>query len=64
MNYNWKIYDSVKAWFEENEQKKITDKEIDKMSKYEVLSIFLEWEGIFGYTDAIASLIDDAWDIR
>lgn len=60
--YNWKIYDSVKAWFEENENKKLSNAEINKMSKYEILDIFLEWEGIIGYTDALGSLIDDLFD--
>ena len=56
------IYDRIKAWYEENEGKKITDEEIDKMSKYEILTTFLEWEGIIGYDSAIGSLIPDLWD--
>lgn len=62
MKYDWKIYNSLKNYFLENENKVITDEEIDKMSKYEILSIFLEWEGIIGYESAIGSLIPDLWD--
>lgn len=62
MKYDWRIYHSVKAWYEENEEKVPTDEEIDKMSKYDILDIFLEWEGIIGYTTAIGSLIPDLFD--
>lgn len=62
MKYDWRIYYSIKAWYKENEGKIIKDEEIDKMSKYEILDIFLEWEGIIGYTATIGSLIPDLFD--
>ena len=56
--YRFHIYKDVKEWFLENDGREITDEEIDDMSKRDVLEYYLQWNGIFGYTSDIVSIME------
>lgn len=56
MKYSKSVYDGIKEgagiW-----DGTITDDDIDKMKRSEVLERWLQWEGIRGYTDAILLIV-------
>lgn len=58
MKYSTRIYNIVKEHAEWNGYGIITDSDIDKLTRKEVLRRFLEWEGILGYTETILSILD------
>lgn len=51
--YTPHIYSAVKEWYKCNKGEIINSYEIDELPVIEVLSIYLEWEGIIGYTNQI-----------
>lgn len=56
--YRYNIYQDVKEFFKENYDDEITSKDIDEMPKDKVLKYYLEWNGIFGYTNDIVNIME------
>lgn len=56
-HYPYFAVSSVKKWFMHNADG-ISEDEISRMEPSEVLSHFLEWEGIIGYTTTIDQLMN------
>lgn len=58
--YRYNIYDDVREYVKENFGEDITDEDIDKMSRDDVLRYWLEWNGIIGYTSYILNIVDSS----
>ena len=58
MKYRASVYDDVKDFFKENYDQEITNDDVDNMSRSEVLSHWLNWNGIIGYTRTILDILD------
>lgn len=57
MNKN--VIESVQEFLKENYDLDLTEIEITRnYSKYEILDMYLGWEGIYGYTNDIYSIFD------
>lgn len=57
MKYTSTVYDSVKDYYFENFNETLTNYDIDKMDRGDVLSAFLTWEGIIGYDFLIKKIM-------
>lgn len=57
-DYPINVVRDVIDYFAENNGTTITEYEVDEMQPKEVLSIYLEWNGILGYTEDIVSIME------
>jgi len=55
--YERGIYNALKEHAEWNGASHTTDEAIDKLTRAKVLSIWLEWQGIIGYTNSILNIM-------
>jgi len=55
MKYNNSVYSALKE-IAKCDGDVLTNETIDNMARYTVLSKYLEWEGIIGYTSTIANI--------
>lgn len=58
MKYERQVYDDVKDFYSENYDQFLSDDNIDDMPRSEVLSAWLRWNGIYGYTITILNILD------
>lgn len=56
LNYPIHVLQAVHQWFIHNENEYYSYNTIRKMSRTLILEIYLEWEGIYGYTDTILDI--------
>lgn len=63
MEYPIEVYTALKEYFKENHEMEIEEDEIEEMSLNDVLSYYLEWEGIIGYDNIIYAIFQEKiWD--
>lgn len=56
-NYPDYVISAVHQWFINNKNEYKSRDEIRKLSKTLVLELYLEWEGIYGYTHKIIEIL-------
>lgn len=56
--YSTQIYEDIQEYYFENYHIELSEHEIDNMDKYDVLQAYLEWNGIFGYTNTIYAIME------
>ena len=57
MKYNYKVYNDIEEYYRENGFGEITHEDIDRLDPSVVLGYWLEWNGIFGYTETILEIL-------
>lgn len=57
MKYFREVYDDVKEYHLENHGEHLTDEDINKMPRTQVLCDYLSWNGIYGYNSTIIDIL-------
>lgn len=58
LDYPREVLRAVHQWFIHNENEYKSDNELRKLSRKQILTIYLEWEGILGYTHIIEKILE------
>lgn len=61
--YRHNVYEDVIEYYKENFYEDITEDDVDKMERDDVLKYWLEWNGIIGYTYDIVNIIEANEDL-
>lgn len=55
-NYPIQVINAIQQWFSENDNRNITESEIRKMKPSLIADLYLEWEGIIGYSSTLGDI--------
>jgi hypothetical protein len=61
--YPFYIYSNVRQTFDLEPTDTSMDKEINELSRRDVLEKYLNWEGLIGYADEIIDVIQDIYEV-
>lgn len=57
-NYPRNVIKDIQDYLKENENRDLTDYEVEELDPEEALRMYLEWNGIIGYTSTIISILE------